>query len=341
MTHAKMLWLLPLLLLLSEVVQPSWSASSSSSWLPEKLHRNAPFGWPLAAENWDAVALHVRNLVNLPRRNLRHIDFSVEESRDKEDAELSVDEQLVNNIRMFPEHVAAARRFFHVLDTNNNGYVQEPEFLNAMYRTEPNAPAAPQQVLKDAGEEVFRAFTAPELYMEFPAFCRFLVIMSYEHPADFKWKKSDIEALRSDNLGNLVNISKTRLFKTFVIFDEDSDGGITKEEFTHVYMDELYWSLRYKDKLPHGVLDTSEEYEYARTRFNRYTEGKESLGLPAFIRLLQDARDKRPPLPVGGGEGCITCRLTPEWAKVVKSKSVSFFPILTSTLFVSTGIMMI
>jgi Ca2+-binding EF-hand superfamily protein len=278
----------------------------------------------------------MRNLVKFPQRQFRHIDFSVEQGRSDEE-ELSDEEQLVNNLRMYPEHVAAARRFFDILDTNHNGYLQEPEFLNAMYRTEPAPPAAPPAVLKDAGKDVFRSF-APEGHMAFPSFCRFLVVMSYDQAADFKWKSEDLEALRTDHLGALQNQSKIQLLKTFVIFDEDSDGKVTKVEFQHTYMSELYWSLRYKQKLASGLLDTDQEYEYCNNRFVRYTAGKEGLGLPEFLRLVDHAVAKRPPYPVGGEDGCIACKLTPEWAKVVKDVAAHCVPTLASIFFVSAQV---
>merc|ERR1719345_9806 len=108
--------------------------------------------------------------------------------------------------------------------------------------------------------------------MTFPNFCRFLVVMSYEKPDEFKWKIEDLEALRSDHLGAMQNQSKAQLMNTFIIFDDDSSGAVDKAELEKVYMGKLYWDLRYKGKLAR-ILDTDQEYEHATTRFDRYTRG--------------------------------------------------------------------
>jgi len=265
-------------------------------------------------EDWDAVALHVKGEVKFPRRKLRHIDFSNGDSLTR--TEQKVDEQLVNNLRMYPEHVDAARRFFDILDQNDDELLQEPEFLNAVGSTEPAAPAAPPWVLREAGEEIFHDF-APEGCMDFPNFCRFLIVMTYDKPSDFKWKIEDLEVLRSNQLGAMQNESKAGLMNTFVVFDRDSNGNVTKSEFEDTYMGKLYWDLRYKGKLAR-ILDTDQEYEHATTRFDRYTRGTGVLGFPEFVRLVDKAAEKRPPTPVGGGEGCLSCKITkPLFAKSV------------------------
>jgi len=301
-------------------VQPSSGASvviSQESLHPE--HKTAPLGWELSSANWDAVALHLRNVLKTPKRNLRHVDFSIRagspiDRASSSKSKLSSDDKLSNNLRMFPEHVSAARKFFDILDTNDDQYLDLPEFLNAMDKTEPAPPAAPPKVLKESGEEIFENFE-PEGYMNFQSFCRFLVTMSYDAPADFKWHFEDLQALRNDQLAELKNHTSTQLMKTFIIFDKDSNGDVDEDEFEQVYMSNLYWALRYKEKLPSGILDTDPEYQFAKKRFQRYTRGTGTLGFPDFVRLVENAAEHRPKKPVGGGKGCISCRLMPKWAK--------------------------
>lgn len=291
-------------------VQPSFSTSAVISRHPE--HQIASLGWELSSANWDAVAVHLKHLMKFPGRKLRHMDFSIRVSPSK--SELSIDDHLASNLRMYPEHVAAARRFFNILDTNDDQYLDLHEFLNAMDAAEPAAPAAPPRVLKDAGEEIFLYFE-PAKYMDFQSFCRFLVVMSYTQPSDFKWHAEDLETFQTDNLEALKNHSKDDLMKTFVTFDQDSSGHVDKEEFDEVYMSKLYWALRYKEKLPSGILDTDQEYQFARDRFDRYTRGTGTLGFPEFVRLIENAVEHRPQRVTGGGEGCISCRITNQLTK--------------------------
>lgn len=305
------------------LVQLSLSTSAVRSLHPE--HQSAPFGWELSSANWDAVALHLKDLIKTPKRNLRHIHFST--WVDSSQSELSEDDQLVNSLRMYPEHVASARKFFDILDTNNDHYLDLHEFLNAMDATEPSAPAAPPRVLRDAGQETFEAFS-PGKYMPFKQFCRFLVIMSYDRSSDFKWRSEDLDALQTKHLEALKNHSKPALMRTFATFDEDSDGQLEKEEFEDVYMGKLYWTLRYKDKLPSGILDSDEEYKFAKNRFDRYTRGTGTLGFPEFVRLVENAAEHKPPNVKGGGEGCISCRIQAAVASQLRKSAVAHVSLL-------------
>lgn len=299
------------LILVMSFVQPVFSTVNvRANYLRHPEYQTSSLGWELSSANWDAVAVHLKNLVKFPPRKLRHVDFSIRVSADEE----SADEKLGSNLRMFPEHVSAARKFFDILDTNDDQHVDLPEFLNAMDANEPAPPAANSRVLREAGQEIFENF-ATEKYMQFPNFCRFLVAMSYQQPSDFKWHNEDLEALRDEQLVALKNHSSAQLMKTFVVFDKDSSGNIDEDEFEQIYMGHLYWTLRSKEKLPSGILDTHEEYRHALTRFDRYSSGTGILGFRGFLRLVEDAAEHKPPHPKGGGKGCLSCRLTPDFVK--------------------------
>lgn len=179
------------------------------------------------------------------------------------------EQMLTESLRMTITEFQKGMHHFHLVDRDRNDQLSTVEFDSGL---DPET--------AKVGKEVFLYF-APDGTMTHQQYFRFVALVIVQ-PGEIAWQKGERAALTEYN-----EQSKSELLKLFIVFDENSDGGITKTELKDTEQGKLLPKLR-EQQIPIATAMSFElEYQFAKEDFDRFAGEDKKLGFLEFVGLLK------------------------------------------------------
>lgn len=182
---------------------------------------------------------------------------------------------LTQSLRMTITEFQKGMHRFHDIDRDRNDRLSAEEFSSGLdAKTGTFATSC----------EVFRYF-APDGTMIHQQYFRFLAIVVVK-PSEIAWQKGERAALTEYS-----EEAKSELLKLFIVFDGNSDGGITKAELKETWSGKLLPKLREEHMvIPLSRLMLTEyEYQFAQEEFGRFAGKDGKLSFLEFEKLGKEA----------------------------------------------------